>query len=64
MYEVGNESMARLHTYAVALLKLIDNIAKNVLVKGLVVADLHQHELLKNWELLQVGKHNKIKPLV
>lgn len=35
-------------------------------VKGLVIewADLHKVELQKNWELLKVGKHNKIKPLV
>jgi uncharacterized protein DUF4160 len=35
-------------------------------VKGLVIewADLHKSELQKNWELLKIGKHNKIKPLV
>lgn len=35
-------------------------------VRGLVIewADLHKKELLKNWELLQTGKRNKIKPLV
>jgi Domain of unknown function (DUF4160) len=35
-------------------------------VKGLVVewAELHKNKLMKNWDLLQTGKHEKIKPLV
>jgi hypothetical protein len=35
-------------------------------IKGLVVewAEMHQKELMENWELLKKDKFNKIKPLV